>query len=268
MFGDSLYKGAIRPWLVDSRKFVSRAFRLRSFNKQFAEFRSLLGPDSSSWPTGATWPCLDDMGDAAGSAKGHYFHQDLYVAQQVFNSNPKRHLDIGSRVDGFVAHLASFREIDVLDIRPLRSPNRRIRFQQGDLMDPEFVSNLGRWDSVSCLHALEHFGLGRYGDRIDPDGWQKGLHSLAEVTEQGGTLYLSVPIGPQRIEFNAHRVFSVETILGAVEGLFGLKNFVYVNDFGDLIEFEGKLTSEIVEHLAHVYYGCGIFTFERVLREA
>jgi len=28
-------------------------------------------------------------------------------------------VDIGSRVDGFVAHVASFREIEVFDVRPI-----------------------------------------------------------------------------------------------------------------------------------------------------
>jgi hypothetical protein len=33
----------------------------------------------------------------------------------------------------------------------------------------------GYCDSLSCLHALEHFGLGRYGDPIDPRGHEKGI---------------------------------------------------------------------------------------------
>jgi hypothetical protein len=62
---------------------------------------------------------LEDFADNAGVAKGHYFHQDLLVAKYIFEAKPERHIDVGSRVDGFVAHVASFREIEVLDVRPL-----------------------------------------------------------------------------------------------------------------------------------------------------
>ena len=39
------------------------------------------------------------------------------MAQEVFKRKPYKHLDIGSKVDGLVSHIASFRELDVLDIR-------------------------------------------------------------------------------------------------------------------------------------------------------
>ena len=62
-------------------------------------------------------------------------------------------------------------------------------------------------DSLSCLHAIEHFGMGRYGDRVDLDGHVKGFRSLCAILKPGGLLDFSVPIGPDRIDFNASRVF-------------------------------------------------------------
>ena len=97
-------------------------------------------------------------------------------------------------------------EIQGIDIRPAESTARNISFRQFDLMNDDPIG-LGKFDSFSCLHALEHFGLGRYGDQIDPNGWLMGLAALTEITRSGGPLYLAVPIGPQRIEFDAHRVF-------------------------------------------------------------
>jgi hypothetical protein len=70
----------------------------------------------------------------------------------------------------------------------------------------------GYCDSLSCLHALEHFGLGRYGDPIDPSGFERGLCNMASLLTKGGIFYLSVPIGIDRVEFNANRVFDPRII--------------------------------------------------------
>ena len=114
---------------------------------------------------------LSDYEGNSGIAKGDYFHQDLLVAKLIYEDQPKRHIDIGSRVDGFVAHVASYRKIEVLDIRPLaKSEHENIIFTQADLMNPK---DLGEVDSISCLHVIEHFGLGRYGDPIDIEGQNK-----------------------------------------------------------------------------------------------
>ena len=72
---------------------------------------------------------LSDYADSAGTAKGHYFHQDLLVSQLINKHKPIRHIDIASRIDGFVAHVASYRTIEVLDVRPLKeSEHENIKF--------------------------------------------------------------------------------------------------------------------------------------------
>jgi hypothetical protein len=112
-------------------------------------------------------------------------------------------------------------------------------------------------DSLSCLHALEHFGLGRYGDPIDPEGHIKGLRSLTKLLKPNGTLLLSVPIGLERVEFNAHRIFSVETILSLTESDYDLISFSYIDDNGDF--HNSTKTVEVPE----MTYGCGMFEFKR-----
>ena len=119
-------------------------------------------------------PILGENSMSAGSVNNHYFIQDLYVSQKIFKENPKNILDIGSRIDGFVSSVASFREIDVVDIRPLDNIIHNINFKRFDIMNN--VHELeGKYDYITCLHAIEHFGLGRYGDPIDPDGHIKGI---------------------------------------------------------------------------------------------
>lgn len=197
----------------------------------------------------------------SGTARGHYFHQDLLIARRIHANNPERHVDIGSRVDGFVAHVAAFRDIEVLDIRPQDSAIQNIRFRQADLMSlpPDME---GYCDSLSCLHAIEHFGLGRYGDPVDFEGHVKGLDTLYRILSPGGTLYLSCPIGPQRIEFNAHRVFSISYLLKLLDGHFRLHAFSFVDDNGDLHE-NVELTEQNLATDCGCHYGCGIFELEK-----
>jgi hypothetical protein len=107
-----------------------------------------------------------------------------------------------------------FREVEVIDIRPQPLPVRNVVFRQLDLMRPLPPEWIACTDSLSCLHTIEHFGLGRYGDPLDPEGHLKGLAQLKRMVKLGGLMYLSTPIGPERIEFNAHRVFAPDTLCG------------------------------------------------------
>jgi hypothetical protein len=103
-------------------------------------------------------PILDEFDDFAGTANGQYFHQDLLVASRIFLDKPERHVDVGSRIDGFVAHVASFRKIEILDIRDLEETgHENIVFFKADLTSEDFNMD-SITDSISCLHALEHFG--------------------------------------------------------------------------------------------------------------
>lgn len=150
-------------------------------------------------------PVFSDFHEEGGSASGHYFWQDLLCAKWIFESGPINHLDVGSRVDGFIAHLLTFRKVDILDIRPIRSHVPGLRIQIGDAQLPLLQFQNG-YESVSSLHAIEHFGLGRYSDKIDISGHKKGLLNISSCVKVSGELYISFPIGQPTVEFNSQRV--------------------------------------------------------------
>jgi hypothetical protein len=207
-------------------------------------------------------PCFHDRSSEAGDVGSEYFLQDLHVASAIFRADPARHLDIGSRVDGFVAHVASFREISVVDVRPITSAIPNIVFRQADLSDDSCLEALGKgdWDSVSCLHALEHFGLGRYGDPIDPDAYVQGLENMASLLKPGGVLYLSTPVGRQRVQFNANRIFDPRTILVQANKMgLTVQSLVTIRG-GRMSDLGGVSLAELAE-IALWDYGLGIFVF-------
>jgi len=208
------------------------------------------------------YPIIVDKYLPAGTAKSQYFHQDLYVAQKIFKNNPKEHYDIGSRIDGFVAHLASFRDITIIDIRPLQIDKKSIKFIQMDLMKDSLDEFEHKINSLSCLHTIEHFGLGRYGDNIDPNGHLKGINNIFKILEPNAIFYFSVPLGKDKVFFNAHRTFSIKTLLSVFEGRFIVEEFSYVNDKGNLIE-DIEINNEI-ELLLKLKFGLGIFILRKI----
>ena len=215
------------------------------------------------FPLRSLYPCLDDRFTDSGSASGHYFHQDLLVARRIYQNHPGHHVDVGSRMDGIVAHVASFREIEVIDIRPQRNPIPNVTFRQADMMAPLHESLHECCDSLSSLHAIEHFGLGRYSDPVRYDGYLLGLNNMYNLLRKGGKFYISAPIGPQRIEFNAHRVFAISYLLGCFTGKYKVDVFSYVDDNGDLHENAVLSESEVQRNFGCVF-GCGIFELTKL----
>lgn len=246
---------------IDLPKTVAAFLALPAVVRDYKRFgRALDRKQATAWPVRFELPCLLDRRADSGTAKGHYFHQDLWVARRIYERKPERHIDVGSSVASLVAHLAVFREVEVLDIRPQSAVIHNITFRQHDVMGPvgEFEACC---DSISCLHALEHFGLGRYGDPVDPDGYRHGFDALVRMLRPGGHLYLSVPVGKsQRVVFNAHRVFAVRTILELASEALTLTGFAWVDDAGALHEDVSIGQAQIADE---VLYGCGIFEFRR-----
>ncbi|MCO5233766.1 MAG: DUF268 domain-containing protein [Chitinophagales bacterium] len=248
----------------NAKQFLN-AVRSRKSNWIKKDYKELLRQkgNDSTFQLEYSYPILTDKYDEGGTMKGAYFHQDLFVAKKIFLSNPQQHLDIGSRVDGFVAHVASFREIEIMDIRPIKSKVENITFMQGDLMELP-TSLIEKYDSVSSLHAIEHFGLGRYGDPVDYFGYLKAIKNISKILKEGGTFYFSVPIGTQqRIEFNGQRIFSVAYLQKILAEHFEILSFSYINDEGDFFE-EIQLTEGDALSSINCFCGCGIFILKKL----
>ena len=201
---------------------LARMFRdMRRYNRMNTrpEFHALL--------TGI-YPCLRDWDSNAGSL-GIYFWQDLWCARKIFQHRPSQHCDIGSRVDGFIAHVLPFMTVTMIDIRPLPQKVDGLRFIQADATNLEGIAD-GSVISLSSLCAPEHFGLGRYGDPVDPEACFAALESMQRVLSPGGHLYIAVPVGDEcGVAFNAHRIFTPEIVAETLGGL-SLSDFSVADD--------------------------------------
>jgi len=203
--------------------------------------------------TGNLFPMLHDKKKIT-PIDAHYFYQQIWCFDQIRkNTPPDQHVDIGSSYElcGYVSLLV---KTLFVDLRPISASLKNLSVVKGNLLNLPFPDNSLR--SMSCLHVVEHIGLGRYGDAINPKGSELACRELARVLAPGGRLYLSLPIGKERLCFNAHRVHSPQTILRYFEGL-KLVSFNAVDDDGHYKEnIEPSACSNAV-------YGCGMFMFEK-----
>lgn len=249
---------------VDPRRTLRALRDLPDYFRDRDELkRQMTAAGSVPFPFAKSYPCLGERSESGGTASGAYFHQDLLVARRIHANAPGRHVDVGSRVDGFVAHVASYRAIEVIDIRPLANTIPNVSFTVADFMKPLPSHLEGYCDSASSLHTMEHFGLGRYGDPVTVDGYLRGIENLHLLLKPGGKLYFSVPMGPQRVEFNAHRVFSAAFLLDLFKERYRVDRFSYVDDAGNLHE-DIPLEEKSIRGNFGCYYGCGILEMTKL----
>ena len=199
-----------------------------------------------------SYPCLTDR-TVNTSFDRHYFFQAAWLARRLAQRNPARHVDVGSDIR-MINVLSAFIETEFIDIRPLDVRLTGLHCSAGSVVALERASE--SINSLSCLHVIEHVGLGRYGDPLDPGGSVAALRELARVTAPNGRLYVSMPVGRERVCFNAHRVFAPQSIINWLAPLH-LVEFSLVDDKGVLHE---RVDIELGKHLE---YGCGLFVFEK-----
>lgn len=227
--------------LIDSIKnrfnsiYQQKNIHEKQFEKDMQQYQLLNKNKNFMIEKKYLYPCIYDKDENAGSLE-HYFWQDLWASTLITENNPEIHYDIGSRIDGFIAHLAcQKKKIVLIDIRPLEAKIKGVHFIQSNATTLENIENesIG---SLSALCSLEHFGLGRYGDPIDPDACFKSFESIQRVMESDGQIFISVPIGIEHLEFNAHRVFYPSTIVESFNEM-DLQEFSVINPNPDGIEY-------------------------------
>ena len=136
---------------------------------------------------------------------------DLF-SKIVKENNIKDFIDIGSKLSSmlFFARLAKcfYLEVKNPPWSHMTEPFLNIKLILGEGQKIDVPD--GRFKLVTSLHALEHFGLGRYGDTIDYAGDIKGIKEFSRVLSSGGHLILSVPysFNNPRIWFHGERVYS------------------------------------------------------------
>jgi SAM-dependent methyltransferase len=176
------------------------------------------------------YPCIGDD-EAETTIEPIYFYQDQWAFEKIVQDHPQNHVDVGSH-HKFVALLSKVVPVTMIDIRPLSLPLDTLKFQKGSILEMPFED--ASLPSVSSLCVVEHIGLGRYGDMLDPNGTEKAIKELKRIVRPGGNLYLSIPLDDSNITyFNAHRAFTEDYLLALFRPFKVVeKRYIYGNHFG------------------------------------
>jgi SAM-dependent methyltransferase len=176
-------------------------------------------------------PYLDDA-TAETAVEPIYFYQDAWAFEKIVHRCPAFHVDVGSH-HKYVALLSKVVPVTMVDIRPLSLPLESLHFQEGSILDMPFED--GSVPSVSSLCVIEHIGLGRYGDPIDPYGSEKAIQELKRIVQPGGDLYVSLPIEERnQIYFNGQRTFTEEYLFSLFEPFQVAEcRYIYGQSFGE-----------------------------------
>jgi SAM-dependent methyltransferase len=151
------------------------------------------------------YPCLDDATDNTPVDASYYF-QDAWAFEKIVLARPSFHVDVGSH-HKFVSLLSKVIPTTMVDLRPLPVTMDSLMFKKGSILELPYDD--GTVPSVSSLCVVEHIGLGRYGDPLNPNGTVEAIAELKRIIQPGGDLYISVPLDDvNRIYFNAHRAFT------------------------------------------------------------
>lgn len=208
-----------------------RLVNLISFFVDYNKFSKLQQNNSYALSTSDLFPRIYDKTQITG-VDPIYFLQGTWCAKKIFENKPIKHVDIGSQAL-MVGIISQYVPTTMVDIRPLSVKLSGLSFVKGDITNLPFPDN--SIESLSSICVIEHIGLGRYGDPLDPYGTEKSVSELIRILKKGGSVYISVPIDNEsKIYFNAHRAFSRTHILNLFKDLsLREEKYIYGNDMFD-----------------------------------
>lgn len=224
------------------------------FKEQYNEFKNSITKERFTLKEEDFWKILDDNTDNTKFSK-HYVYHTSWAARKLVEIRPKKHVDISSCIR-FIGVLSAFIPVKFFDYRPAKIELSNLESEHADIINLPFEDN--SINSLSCMHVVEHIGLGRYGEPIDYDGDLKAISELKRVLAPNGNLLFVVPVASEpKIQYNAHRLYTKKQVLD------------YFLEF-ELIEYsliEANTDNSLIKNPSDDIkindYSCGCFWFRK-----
>lgn len=239
---------------------ADQAAARRQVRAQYHAFRELATAggtlDRFAMDWDPQWVYTDDATPRTGYDR-HYLYHLAWASRVIQQTRPAEHYDFSSLLY-FAALVSAFVPVRQHEFRPAEVQLDGLTCQQADLTDLPYPDRSVA--SLSCMHVVEHLGLGRYGDPLDPSADLRAFAQLQRITAVGGNLLLVVPVGRPVIRFNGCRIYAYQQVLDAVPEL-TLKQFALIPDdpaSGNLVLDADPAT------VADQTYACGCFWLTRI----
>ena len=235
---------------------LSKPWRLLRFAREFGQFAKLHRAQRPELPLSwrERWPRLNDRTEHL-PFDAHYIYHTAWAARVLAATRPSRHVDISS-LAYFSTLCSAFVPIEFYDYRPAGIVLPNLSCGAADLSGLHFSDQ--SLASVSCMHTIEHIGLGRYGDPLDARGDLRALSELQRVLAPGGSLLIVVPVGRPRVQYNAHRIYDPQAIELSLPEL-KLESWSLLPDDSS----SGLLKDPSRATALNQSYACGCFHFMR-----
>lgn len=161
---------------------------------------------------------IDDLIECAKLKKlGYYKKTDywLYNALEKYNIKNKSVAIMGSVSPWYEAICLNYGgNPTIIDYNRIISEDTRVK----TLTCEEYKKNPKKFDFAFSISSFEHDGLGRYGDPLDPHGDLNAMKKMKSLLKPKGILFLSVPLGKDKLVWNAHRIYGKNRLPLLLEG--------------------------------------------------
>ncbi len=253
-----LTKTGLLPYLYSVMHTRNQQKLYKKFLSQFEIFKqdAIKSESRFSAKSYSLNPQLNDNTKNTGF-EPHYLYHPAWAARVLATIQPEKHIDISSTIN-FCAVISAFFPVEFYDYRPANIKLSNLITGQQDLTKLSFES--GSIQSLSCMHTLEHIGLGRYGDPIDYDGDLKAIAELKRVVAPNGNLLIVVPVGKPKIEYNAHRIYAYHQICEYFKPLKLVEFSLVPDDY----EAHGLVINATENDADAQAWGCGCFWFRKL----
>ena len=162
---------------------------------------------------------------------GNIYYSTDHLIPKIFQKYPilsKTVAVIGSATPLYEAY------IDYFKGKPLTIEYRKIKHNIPHLQTYTFdeaVKKINKealkTDCAFCYSSIEHSGLGRYGDYIDPEEDFFTMSLIKKMVKPGGLLFLQIPVGRDLLLWNGTRIYGPHRLLLLLEGWKLLDSFGY-----------------------------------------
>ena len=99
----------------------------------------------------------------------------------------------------------------ITDYNEVKYDSVRYKFWSIDTLQENIKSGF-KFDCILSISSVEHDGLGRYGDPINPDADLETMNLLRSYLKPYGLMFLTVPVGSDSIIFNHHRIYGTHRL--------------------------------------------------------